>query len=274
MAPLAALILPVGERPINFCYNGPMRKMIVANWKMNPATPREAKELYQKTKRLALGQNAAQVVVCPPAIFLGFLNHRDSARLRLGVQDVAMEQGTGAYTGAISAAMTRYVGAEYTIVGHSERRSAGDTDEIVNLKVKSTLAAKLKVILCIGENERDHDGRYLKVLSEQLESSLDEVPKNFFKNLVIAYEPVWAVGEGALAVDTPADFLHHKLFIHKVISHMVGGRVAKAVPVLYGGSVNVKNAADFINHGQADGLLVGRESLRPDHFKQIIHAAH
>ncbi len=250
-----------------------MLKLIVANWKMNPATPREARELYLKTKQAALKQRSARVIICPPAIFIGCLNHKTSSRLSLGVQDISVHRNTGAFTGAISAAQASYSEAEYAIIGHSERRAAGDEEKIINTKVKLALAAKLNVILCVGEKSRDGEGGYLQELHEQLTSALAGVPNNFYKKLVIAYEPVWAVGKGASGADTPAEFLHHKLFIQKVLSKTVGAAAAKAVPVLYGGSVDHKNAESFLNEGQAGGLLVGRASLRADHFKQIIYAA-
>lgn len=250
-----------------------MKKLIVANWKMNPATPREAKELYAKIRKMSLAQTAAEVVICPPAVFLGFLNHKNSSRLSLGVQDIAVHKDAGAFTGSVSASQVRYAGAEYVIIGHSERRIAGDDSEIINTKVKLALAAKLKVILCVGEAERDEHGKYLDILAKQVETALAGVPKGFYKKIIIAYEPVWAVGRVALGADTPAEFLHHKLFIQKIISKLIGGKAAKEVAVLYGGSVNAKNAADFLRQGNADGLLVGRESLRADHFKQIIYEA-
>jgi triosephosphate isomerase (TIM) len=246
------------------------KKMIVANWKMNPVTPREAKALYLQTKKISSKNPQAEIIVCPPAIWLGFLNHRPSKNLSLGAQDFSVDKSVGAFTGSVSSAMAHYAGATYSIVGHSERRSAGDDFEKVNLKVRLALGDGLKVILCIGERVRDNGGQYLAVIKRQLESGLDGVKRNQFANIAIAYEPVWAIGKEATGADTPEDFLHDALFIRKVISEIVGKSYAHEVKIFYGGSVNPKNARGFLEEGQADGLLVGRASLNAEQFKQIV----
>lgn len=251
------------------------RKLIVANWKMNPDTPREARELCAATKRTAakVGRGGAQVVVCPPAIFLADLA-TNPGRLAFGAQDVAaLPVATGAFTGSLSATMLRHVGAEYVIAGHSERRAMGDTDEVVNKKIKIALRQNLKVILCVGETTRDHHGHYLATLKNQLLHSLAKIDKKSFSKIIIAYEPVWAIGVNAKESDTPADFLHNAIFIKKVVASIAGATAAKNLSILYGGSVTEKNAASFLTEGGADGLLVGRASLDPVKFKQIINLA-
>lgn len=245
-------------------------KLIVGNWKMNPATSREAKSLYLSIKKKAISLKKIKTVICPPIIWLGDLNHRSIKNLALGVQDVSLEKGIGPYTGSISAKMVSYSTAEYILIGHSERRELGDTDEVINQKLKNSLEEGLIPILCVGEKVRDQRGDYLEVLTSQLVKALSGIKKNQLKNLVIAYEPVWAIGNKSTGVDTPEDFLHNSIFIRKVISKIVGGDIARSISVLYGGSVNEKNAVSFLILGQADGLLIGRASLEADKFKQIL----
>ena len=250
------------------------RKLIVANWKANPTSPREAQELWNKVKRVAQGLKRVETVVCPPVIFLENLANRAKlgARLALGAQDAfwALE---GPWTGQIGPGMVRRAGGQYLLLGHSEKRVLGDSDQIINQKLKLALAQDLRVILCVGERERDNHGEYLKVIREQIISALEKVPKKFSKQIIIAYEPVWAIGEQAKNSDTPHSFLETAIFIRKVLSHWCGHASALAVPVLYGGSVDVKNASSFLSEGGADGLLVGRASLRADHFTQILKIA-
>ncbi|OHA56912.1 MAG: triose-phosphate isomerase [Candidatus Vogelbacteria bacterium GWA1_51_14] len=255
-----------------------MKKLLVANWKMHPETPREAKLLAHKLKALAARHRQHTIAVCPPAVFLGLLACLPAGRagtggkLLWGAQDVSLTRGVGAYTGEVSASQARYAGATLTIIGHSERRALGETDETINQKIKNALAARLKPVICLGETERDESGQYLAPLERQIRGALAGLKKTDFKNMIIAYEPVWAVGKAAQRADTPEDFFRHAIFIRKVISDLFGKKVAMNTPVLYGGSVDSKNAASFLVQGQADGLLIGRASLKPDEFKKIIHA--
>ncbi len=246
-----------------------MKKLIVANWKMNPETPREARELFGATKKAAT-KSKARVVVCPPAVFLPLL--KSASNVALGAQD-AYPAASGAYTGFVSASMVAYSGAQYVIIGHSERRAAGEGDDLINQKIKWSLKSNLKIILCVGERERDHDGKYLNIIKEQLEKDLVGLSRDNFTNLIIAYEPVWAIGAAAKASDTPEGFREQAIFIRKVLSMLVGAKVALGVPVLYGGSVDTTNAKSFLTDGHADGLLVGRASLRADIFVEILKQA-
>jgi triosephosphate isomerase len=249
------------------------KKLLVANWKMHPETPREAKALAAKLKALAARQRRHAIVACPPAVWLGLLGGGKSGALRWGAQDVSVKIGVGAFTGELSAGQARYAGATFALIGHSERRALGETDEQIGQKVKNSLAARLKPIICVGEDKRDEGGEYLEPLRHQIKGALAGLKKADLRNVVIAYEPVWAVGKSAQAADTPEEFFRHAIFIRKVISDLFGAKTAMAVPVLYGGSVDGKNAAGFLTIGQADGLLVGRASLKPEEFKKIIHAA-
>jgi triosephosphate isomerase len=250
-----------------------MNKIIAGNWKMNPVTLKDVKSTFAGVKRSAGKVRGVSVLICPPFIYLPELKKMSAgAKVEVGSQDVSAKD-LGAETGSVSAYMVRDLGIKTTIIGHSERRAGGDTDELVNKKVLTALTAGLKVILCIGEAVRDDKGNYLNVLQEQLEKDLVGFPVKLADRLIIAYEPVWAIGKNATGVETPDGFLHNKIFIRKVLSGIVGRKKALATPVLYGGSANAQNAGDFLGAGQADGLLVGRDSLDPKNFAEIIKIA-
>lgn len=247
------------------------KKIIAGNWKMNPVTLKDVRATFAGIKRSASKVRGVSILICPPFIYLPELKKMSAvSKVEIGAQDVSAK-GMGAETGSVSAYMVRDLGIRTTIVGHSERRTLGDTDEIVNQKVLNSLTAGLKVILCIGEKVRGDD--YLSVLQGQLEKNLANFPSKLADRLVIAYEPVWAIGKNAVGVETPEGFLHNKIFIRKVLASIVGRKKALAIPVLYGGSANSQNAGDFLGAGQADGLLVGRDSLNPKNFAEIIKIA-
>ncbi len=247
------------------------KKIIAGNWKMNPVTLKDVRATFAGIKRSASKVRGVSVLICPPFIYLPELKKMSVAsKVEIGAQDVSAKD-MGAETGSVSAYMVRDLGIRTTIVGHSERRTLGDTDEIVNQKVLNSLTAGLKVILCIGEKVRGDD--YLSVLQGQLEKNLANFPSKLADRLIIAYEPVWAIGKNAVGVETPEGFLHNKIFIRKVLASIVGRKKALAIPVLYGGSANSQNAGDFLGAGQADGLLVGRDSLNPKNFAEIIKIA-
>jgi triosephosphate isomerase len=245
------------------------KKIIVGNWKMNPKTGKEADALFTKIKISARRHaKKAQVVVCPPALFIERLAKKEGNVL-IGAQDSFFKK-EGAFTGSVSPAMIKSAGASYVILGHSERRAQGDTDEIINKKVLLALEYRLAVILCVGETVRDEEGNYLTLIADQLLTALQGVSPALFKNIIVAYEPVWAIGEKATGADTPAGFLEIALYIKKTLAELVGKDKALSVPVLYGGSVSADNAKEFLHEGKADGLLVGRASLNPKIFSDII----
>jgi len=249
------------------------KKIIAGNWKMNPVTLKEAKLTFGGIKKVASGARKASVLICVPSIYLSDLKKANlGGRVELGAQDCHWAD-QGAQTGGVSAYMIRDLGVKTTIIGHSERRASGDTDEIINKKVHTALTAGLRVVFCLGETERGKNGDYLAILQRQLEIGLANFPAKLADRLIVAYEPVWAIGKNATGVETPDGFLHNKIFIRKVLAGIVGRKKALLVPVLYGGSVNPQNAGEFLNAGQADGLLVGRDSLNPKNFGEIIKIA-
>ena len=238
---------------------------------MNPVSAADAKKIFSKMAAKVAPSKKTETIICPPAVYLAPLSQVKKAVV-LGAQDIFYER-EGAFTGFISASMVKNFGVEYVIVGHSERRKQGETDELINLKTKAALKEGLKVILCVGEAEHDENGHYLGFIKKQLEEGLAGVPRNLFANMIIAHEPIWAIGAAAKGADTPENFLHNKLFIRKVLNGLAGKKIALATSVLYGGSVGVKNAESFLTEGEADGLLIGRASLVPADFLEIIGLA-
>ena len=251
-----------------------MKKLIIANWKMNPETSDEAERLSREIQQGAHGLKNVEVVLCPPFPYLSSVNPQMS-NVKLGAQNCFYEQ-KGAYTGEVSPFMLKDMGCEYVIIGHSERKKYfGETNEIINKKVKAALNSGLKVILCIGEDTRDSfdkKGRWTNELDpkvkEQLMDALRDIKKSKLTNIAVAYEPVWAIGTGNPAI--PDDILSAKIFIKKILSDLYTRKEADKVKVLYGGSTNKKNAVDFITDGQADGLLVGGASLDAEEFIAMI----
>lgn len=249
------------------------KQFIVGNWKMNPWKIDDARKIFDGVKKEAGKLTHVETVMCPPFVFLSDLARRVSGhRCVLGAQDVFYEM-EGAYTGEISPLMLASVGAKYVIIGHSERRVLGDTDEAVNKKVLAALKMGLTAVLCVGEKERGEEGKHFQYVKNQIETALAKVQKRLLANLVIAYEPVWAIGANATGADTPSDFVEISIFIRRTVSDMFDRVSAQTIPVLYGGSVDEKNAESFLKEGEADGLLVGRASLDPKNFIAILKIA-
>ncbi|MFC1801940.1 triose-phosphate isomerase [Patescibacteria group bacterium] len=246
------------------------KSIVVANWKMNPQSFKEAKILFSGIKSVASKLVNIQTVICPPSVYLNEISKMYSGhRIAFGGQDCFWEE-KGSFTGEVSSGMLKSSGANYVILGHSERRALGETDEQISKKVRSALDNKLKVVLCIGEKERDEDGNYLDFLKNEIEASLSLVSKNGLSNLIIAYEPIWAVGNKSYETATPNDIHEITIFIKKVLSDIYGRKDAVSVKVVYGGSANYENVYEIMVGGNVDGILVGRESLNAESFNKII----
>ncbi|MFA5933889.1 MAG: triose-phosphate isomerase [Candidatus Paceibacterota bacterium] len=244
------------------------KKIIVANWKMNPQKLAEAKQIFSKIKKGINKKNSAAVIICPPAVFLSELSKIKG--LALGAQDVFYEE-EGSYTGALSPSMVFNTGARSSIIGHSEVRARGESDEIVNKKIKACLKRGLTPIVCVGERVRNDDHQYFDFVKNQITADFAGISKARLSGIIIAYEPIWAIGKNAERVATPEESLEMTIFIKKVLSDLYDPKSAATVKVLYGGSVSYKNAQDFLIHGGIDGLLVGRDSLNSEHFLKIIN---
>lgn len=248
-----------------------MKKIIIANWKMNPFSAKEAEDILNEVKKTVVKLKKTQVIVCPPFIYFNNIQKKIgmSANLFLGAQNSFWEN-TGAFTGEISPEMIKNYGASYVILGHSERRALGETDEMISKKALSCLKIGLKTVLCVGEKIRDEQGNYLTFLRDEIYNSLNKIQKKFLHNLIIAYEPIWAIGKSDVEAMRPAGIREMVIYIKKILSEIYGKESAVAVPIIYGGSVGDKNAVEIIKGGEVDGLLVGHQSLKPENFNEIL----
>jgi triosephosphate isomerase len=239
---------------------------------MYPRSLAEAKEIVTEVKSIARKavSKDVQPIICPPAVFLGGLIGSGSS-LQFGGQNAAA-LGEGPLTGEVSPVQLASLGAKYVILGHSERRALGESDAEIATKVIAAVKAGLMVILCVGEKERDHDGHYFVEVANQLRASLANFPESKSVHLMIAYEPIWAIGVNATHPATPRDHQEMSMLLRRTLAELFGKQKGFHIPLLYGGSVDVKNAQSFLDIG-ADGLLVGRTSLRAKDFALIIHNA-
>ena len=250
-----------------------MRPLFIAgNWKMNPGSAAAAVALAEAVKA-GVGQTTdVRVALCPPAIYLAVIDSvLEGSPLGLGGQNMNAK-ADGAYTGEISGAMLVDVGCTHVILGHSERRHGmGETDAMVNAKLSAALEAHLIPIVCVGETLEEREGdRTEAVVAAQLEGSLAGLSPEQMAGVVLAYEPVWAIGTGKTASPEQAQAVHE--FIRHRLSTRFGAATAARVVVQYGGSVKADNAADLLSRPDIDGALVGGASLKPGDFLGIINA--
>jgi len=253
-----------------------MKKLIVANWKMNPGKYDEADKLAAAVSKAAARLKGVETVLCPPFLWLECLAGEYAGRLIFGAQDVFWED-RGAYTGEISAAMLKAVGAKYVIIGHSERRRhLGETDEMINKKVRAALGHGIGVILCVGETLREHQrGQTKAVLRRQLRKDLADIKPYFLHltpySLTIAYEPIWAIGTGL--PETPANADAAAAFIRSELYRRFPKKLASKARIIYGGSVNSRNIIGYLGMRQIVGALVGGASLDRRDFVKIMKIA-
>ncbi len=247
-----------------------MKNYIIANWKLNPATYKQSKRIlrdYPKTAPLG-----AEIVVCPPDVFLKGVVGQFKNRFHWGAQDCFWED-RGAYTGGVSPAELKNSGAEYVIVGHSERREVwSETDEIINKKIKALIKAGLAPILCVGGGMEARK-RKLKItllIGRQLNNDLKGISLSALKKtgMIIAYEPVWAIGTGRPASASYAGEIAE--LIRKNLDKKYGAKFSKSTPLIYGGSVTGPIAAEMKQQPGINGFLVGGASLNPKEFSKIV----
>ncbi len=213
-----------------------------------------------------------ETVICPPFPYLGMFAHTGTTRVSLGAQDVFWANSARA-TGEVSPEMLKDLGVSFVLVGHSERRALGETDEIVSKKLTAVLTEGLTPILCIGEKERDADARYFDIVKNQLKSSLAGIQRRFLSGLVIAYEPLWAIGKSARDAMKPRDICETSIFIRKVLTDVYDAETAQTPAILYGGSVEPENTRAIFSEGGVNGLLVGHASLGKEGFGQMLKTA-
>jgi len=249
------------------------KPLIIANWKMNPTTQKEAEHLFGSVEKEVRKIKEAEVVICPPFVWLS--SFRVKPKIQLGGQDCFWGE-KGAYTSQISPLMLKNLGCQYVIIGHSERRKHfQENDEIINRKIKMALKTRLRPILCLGEEVRDtfdSQGQPLNEMSlkvgEQLEKDLMGISEAKIREIVVAYEPIWAIGTGVPC--SPDEAMKAALFIRKTLTKFYNRSVAEKVKILYGGSVTSQNAADYVKGAGMNGLLVGGASLNATEFVKII----
>ncbi len=252
------------------------RKMLAGNWKMN-LTPPEARQLI-RALRAALDRDAAaiarerDVLVAPPFVAIpAVAQELAGSNIGLGAQNMHFED-KGAFTGEISAPMLRALSVSHVILGHSERRHIfGESDELVNRKVRAAFTHRLIPILCVGETQAEHDaGRTTEVILRQTLNGLDGLSPKDAARAIVAYEPVWAIGTGHNATPEQASLVHGA--IRHVLAERFGKETAEAIRILYGGSVTADNADALIGSADIDGALVGGASLKADSFARIVRA--
>ena len=238
-----------------------MKPLIIANWKMNPKTLSQAIKLAEISDR-------KNVILCPPFVFLNEIGKK-LKKSELGAQNCHWEK-EGAFTGEISLKMLKNSGVKYVILGHSERRNYfKETDEIINRKIKAALKEKLKIILCVGSKKTGKIAE--KEIKLQIKKSLNEIKKSETKNVIIAYEPVWAISttkDSVVAV--PEKTKEEKVFIKIFLNELFGKKNGRKIKIIYGGSVDGSNIKKFIEKSEMDGVLVGAASLKSKEIKKII----
>ena len=249
-----------------------LRKAVIAgNWKMNN-TPSQTTALIEEMKPLVADADC-EVVLCVPYIDIpAAVEAAKGSNIKIGAENVHFK-ASGAYTGEVSTDMLKEAGVEYVVIGHSERRTYfGETDQTVNLRSLAALNAGLKAIICVGETLEQRELGYTETLLKfQTKMALTNVKPEQLKNVIIAYEPVWAIGTGVTATADQAD--EGNGFVRAAIAEAYGADLAETVTVQYGGSMNAKNAEELVSKVNVDGGLIGGASLKAQDFSVIVKAA-
>lgn len=246
--------------------------VIAANWKMN-LLPSKVKAYADELKPLTAQAKWCDIVVCPPFVMLpAVIKAFRSSRISTGAQNLS-DKESGAFTGEVSASQLADLGVHYVIIGHSERRRLyGETDSAVNEKIHAALRENLRPIVCVGESEQEREtGVTAELVSLQVKTALRDVPAQKMRRIIIAYEPIWAIGTGKTATSEDAGAVCGT--IRSVVRSLYGARTARAVSILYGGSMNARNACELLSQPDIDGGLIGGASLSPVDFAAIVDAA-
>ncbi len=242
--------------------------LIVANWKAYVEELAKAKKLFATSKRLAKATRTT-IVLAPPAPLLGALAVKNKSSVAFAAQDVSATAG-GALTGEVTAGAYAAARATYALIGHSERRAEGDTDAIVAEKLSHALAQGLIPILCIGEYERDDEGRYLSIVREELTLAIKPLATKERAKVIVAYEPLWAIGKNAEHAIGQNDLAEMVLYIRKVLAELLPGKSSRNSLILYGGSVEPSNIRDLAGASGVDGFLIGHASVDSRMFSLLV----
>ncbi|MCB9808891.1 triose-phosphate isomerase [Candidatus Nomurabacteria bacterium] len=248
----------------------PHKIYVIGNWKTKPATRVEALSIAKKSTFEKDGK--VEVVVAPPALFLAGVQNILGARCSYATQD-SYWQAIGSDNAELSPAQSKSVGCTYAIVGHSSRRALGETDQDVSKKIHACLENNLIPIVCIGESKRDTHGKYIDALKNQIQASFAGLSKQDFEHIIIAYEPLWAIGADATREATPAEAEEVRILIEKTIAEMTGHIPIGKVTIIYGGSVDTPADVEKYLASGMRGVLVGRASLDSEKFNALVTAA-
>lgn len=246
-------------------------KYLIGNLKMNLINQLELERYFKSFKIEQKGKNFKNVdiVICPSQIHLkDFIKNLKSKKIKIGIQNVFWEK-SGSFTGETSPSMLKNFGGEYAIIGHSERRRYfGETNEMVNLKIKLMLKERLTSIFCFGETMEERGlGLTSKIITDQIHKGLQDITPSGLEKIIFAYEPVWAVGTDV--IPTSNGIMEVKILVKKILTEKYGSKYAQKSPILYGGSVKIKTLEQVCLDPGMDGVLIGRESLDPHEFLKI-----
>ena len=247
------------------------KPILVANWKNHPDSISKVNTLLKELSKSPAVYKKLSTYIAPPLVYFETVSKSIKNFAHLASQDIffALE---GTYTGAVTPDIIKNFGTKLSIIGHSERRALGETNEVVSDKLKCALRSGVIPLLCVGERERDPEGEHFEFIREQLRLSLEGVRrKDDALKLIIAYEPIWAIGKKAKEAMSPSDLSEMVIFIRRVLTDIFGRESAESIPLLYGGSVDATNAKEILGGG-VNGFLVGRASLDGKNFKQIAEA--
>jgi triosephosphate isomerase len=249
---------------------GMSKKYIIGNWKLNPETVKKAESLARGIVARVSSSRSVEIAIASPTPFLHSVKNMGDKKIFIGAQDVSIYDD-GAHTGDVSATMLKSMGVKYCIVGHSERRNMGDTNEDVAKKVRQLLDMKIVPIICVGESDRDTDGNYRDMLAEQVRVSCSKITPKEAGSFLVAYEPVWAIGERAKRSANPDECLEATVIIRREFAHILKNtKKATETPILYGGSASEETAPEFLRVGGVQGFLLGRLSLDAKLFSSFI----
>lgn len=245
------------------------KPILVANWKNHPGSLAEAKTLLAQLARNTSLYKKFSVFIAPPLTYLDACSQRSKNFAYLASQDISSQSG-GTYTGQVTPNILKSFGVKLAIIGHSEQRAIGETNKTVSQKVKVALRAGIVPLVCIGETSRDQDGEHFEFLRDELQSSLTGLNrKSDISNLMLVYEPVWAIGKHAQDAIMSVDLSQSVIFIKKVLTDLFGRGVAERIPILYGGSVEPDNAGALFKETGIKGFLVGHSSLDAKNFAAV-----
>jgi triosephosphate isomerase (TIM) len=244
------------------------KPILVANWKNHPGSLREAGALLKGLKKDAQLYKKIRTFIAPPAVYFPITSDLMKSSAPLASQDIS-SQISGTHTGEVTPDILKSFGVRLAILGHSERRAMGETSEMVSNKVKIAQKSGFIALVCVGEKERDQDGDHFESLRQEIRASLSGISRENARQVLIAYEPIWAIGKKAKDAMSASDLSQTIIFIKKVLTDLYGREVADGIPIIYGGSVEASNAEKLCKEGGVAGFLVGHASLDYKSFKTI-----